>query len=132
MTNAQRLIDFFIFLVLCVPLIFSILFMTKSLIRQTHNKSTVGTTVTKEFFVLKMLLIIVMIIIGSFLLLYLSVSFLFPDYEIPTPLNLIGIVLSGLYILGFGGVVMGLGQIGHGGGSPTGTIRELFRRKGKQ
>jgi hypothetical protein len=103
-----------------VPLIFLIIYLIKIIKYKYNNNERTLRNCIKLFVMLLITFIVLFIII------YILILFVFRDFEMPYFVYIIGSILVVPYVVGVGGLLFGLGAIGHGGVSPATTLRKMF------
>ena len=104
-----------------IPLVFSLLYLTKTIIRRNQPKDTLAKLTMKILFVT------LLNFVGVLVLITIIIIFVFPrSIDIPVFWKALVMMISLIYISTVGGLVVGLGQMGHVGVSPRKVLSQVF------
>ena len=104
-----------------IPLVFSLLYLTKTIIRRNQPKDTLAKLTMKILFVT------LLNFVGVLVLITIIIIFVFPrSIDIPVFWKALVMMISLIYISTVGGLVVGLGQMGHVGVSPMKVLSQVF------
>jgi Na+/H+ antiporter NhaD/arsenite permease-like protein len=104
-----------------VPLVFALLYLIKIVIRRNQPKDTLAKLSMKIF------LVTLLTFGGVVVLITIIIIFVFPQsIDIPVFWKALVMLISLFYICTVGGLVVGLGQMGHAGVSPRKMLNQIF------